>query len=90
MIVLRRSLDGEAQELRFVGATPNLTTLTGTLASKAGTIGTTSIPSITGAAGVTIRLASPPFYLGGITALMECRLVCSGCMKCTIFDRSPM
>ncbi len=67
LIVLRRSLDGEAQELRFVGATPNLTILTGTLVARAGTAGTTSIASITGASGVTIRLPSPPFYLGGIT-----------------------
>lgn len=64
---MRRGLDGEAQELRFVATTPNLTILTGTLVAKPGTTGTTSIPSIAGASGVTIRLASPPFYLGGIT-----------------------
>jgi hypothetical protein len=68
LIALRRGLDGEAQALRFLGTTANVSTLTGLVVPKPGTAGTTSIPSISGAAGVKIKLPTPPFYLGGIFA----------------------
>lgn len=80
-LALTRGLDGEAQSLRFVGTTANLSTLTGAVVARPGTPGTTSIPSISGAAGVRIRLASPPFYLGGITATAFDSLAVSGGLK---------
>ena len=78
---LWRGLDGEAQVLRFVSTTPNLSTLTGRVVPRPGKTGTTSIPSITAAGGVRIRLTSPPFYLGGITATAVDSLAVSGGLK---------
>ncbi len=78
---LIRSLNGEALSLRFVGTQANVSTLTGAVVARPGSAGTTSIPSISGASGVKIRLASPPFYLGGITASAVDALAVSGSLK---------
>jgi hypothetical protein len=82
LISVRRGLDGEAQQLRFIGTAPGLDTLTGSVTRpRQGGNGTTSLPSIVGAAGVKIQLRTPPFFLGGISASAVDKLAVSGGLK---------
>ncbi len=60
-----RSPSGSVQQLQLVGVIPRQTTLSGSLRRGPGGSGHTSLPSISGAAGVRIKLRTPPFFQGG-------------------------
>ena len=65
-MILHRGADGEAQRLQLVGTLPGKTTLSGTVKKPGRRFGQTSIPTITGASGVRIKLRSNSFLIGGI------------------------
>ncbi len=82
LMALRRGLDGEAQQLRIVGAAPGATTLTGQVRRpRRGAGGVTGIPSIAGASGVAVKLRPPAFRIGGISAAAVDALAGSGRLR---------
>lgn len=80
LLALRRAADGEAQQLRIVGAAPGGTTVTGAVRATRPGGGTTTIPSVVGAAGVNLRLG-PQFKVGGISAAAFDTLAVNGKLK---------
>ncbi len=55
---------GVVQELQLVGTVPGRTTLSGSLSRRHRGNGRALVPTIGGAAGVRIRLKTPPFFFG--------------------------
>jgi hypothetical protein len=58
-----RSPNGAVQQLQLIGVVPQKSTLSGSLTRRPGSSGGTFLPRITGAAGVRIKLKTPPFRL---------------------------
>ncbi len=61
IMALFQSPSGAVQELGLIGAVPHRSTLTGSVKRSRGGTGRTTLPPITGAAGVHIKLKARPF-----------------------------
>jgi hypothetical protein len=76
---LRRAFNGEADQLRILGAVTGRSELTGHLkVPRTGSDGRTTIPVILGARGVRNRLRTPPFILGRISETAIDALLAAG------------
>ncbi len=62
-----RSASGSVQRLQLIGVIPRKTTLSGSLKRSPGGSGRTYLPPISGAAGVRIKLKTPPFFFNRST-----------------------
>jgi CSLREA domain-containing protein len=90
LMALIRGGDGEARSLRLLGTAAGRTSLTGQLRRPSGGGGgSTSIPSIAGAAGVQINLSYPTFRIGGISASAVDALAVSGALSSGRGRRRP-
>jgi hypothetical protein len=67
VLELIRGANGEAQQVRVVGARSGRSRLTGRVRPRAGD-GRTTIGSLRGTSGVDVRLTDPPFAVGSISA----------------------
>jgi hypothetical protein len=77
---LVRRADGEGDELRLLNTVPNQSSLTGRVRKpRRGGDGITTLRSITGSAGVQMRLPST-FQLGSVSAKVVDALLASGMM----------